>query len=407
MAHFIRPVRLASVERLREAWRASKDASQRGRSAGVDGVTPYRFRSRLDENIRKVRGRLLRPGFKFNPLRPVFIPKAGGRIRIICVPTVEDRLIQRLLLRYLNDGDKLTVATPVSYGFRAGLGIQTAIKKARNLRRSHPWVLKSDITSFFDKIRREELKAEVAARLRKSSAVPLIAAAIETEIECSDDEERLTIERAGIETGLGLRQGMPLSPLLSNLVLRNFDLVLYERGIHLVRYADDFVVLADTENQCLDALSLVRELLAKKGHTVPELKTSGNSKTVIYPPDTAVELLGFELRPGHRSYEIAVPKVAFEEIRHRLKPFHEFDTVCRRWRRLSRAVSVLNSTVDGFINVYRPARNFADFQSHAMQCRQNAVGGLLSGIFGAEIVKSLDRTRRDFLDIAEPVDSDE
>lgn len=318
---------------------------------------------------------------------------------------MQDRLIQRLLLEYLNDGDKLRIATPVSYGFRRGRGIQTAIKKARNLRRSHPWILKSDISSFFDTIRRDDLKAKILARLRGSSIGQLVIAAIDTEIQCADEDERIRIRKAGLETGRGLRQGMPLSPTLSNLVLRELDLHLNKRGIHIVRYADDFVVLADNEDQCRNALALAKELLAKIGHAVPDLAVGAHSKTVIYCPDDPVEFLGFELRRSRNGYEIAVPREAFEEVARRLQPFQEFSTARRRWQHLSRTVSTLNSTIDGFINVYRLGKNFGDFRSHAYQLRRQALEDLLVGIFGVDVLKNLDPARLDFLDIVGTADS--
>jgi RNA-directed DNA polymerase len=310
-----------------------------------------------------VRERLLQKDFKFKPLRPTFIPKSEGRVRIICVPTVEDRLIQRLVLRHLSNGDRFKINTPVSYGFRKGAGVQNAVQKARNLRRSHRWVLKSNIAAFFDKIQRENLKVEVLTRLQRSSLGPIICAAIDTEIQTPDRKEKERIQKAGIVSGLGLRQGMPLSPVLSNLVLREFDLKLYRVGISLVRYADDFVILADSENECLTALDLVRNLLARKGHSVPDL--GPKSKTQIYSPDKAVEFLGFELRPNDGSYEIAVPCVAFDEVKQRLRQFESFDLVRDRWQHLSRAISALNSISDGFIGSYRPAKNFHDLRSHA------------------------------------------
>jgi retron-type reverse transcriptase len=210
----VRPLRYASVERLREAWSQSKDAGPRGRSAGIDHITPIRFRERLDENLRNTRERLIRLDFKFHPLRPTFIPKAGGKFRIICIPTVEDRLIQRLILRCLNDGDKLKVDTPVSYGFKRGSGIQAAVKKARNLRRRHQWVLKSDVTSFFDTIKRDSLREEVQRRLRRSSLASIVCSAIDAEIECADRHDQQRIAEARIIRGKGLRQGMPLAAVI-------------------------------------------------------------------------------------------------------------------------------------------------------------------------------------------------
>jgi len=394
-----RPLRIASVERIRDAWNSSKDAGKRGRSAGVDGVTPYRFRSRLDENIRRLRDRILSPDFTYSSLRPVFIPKKSGADRVICVPTVEDRLVQRLLLEHLTSGDKLKIETPVSYGFRQGLGVAKAVAKARNLRREHCWALKSDISAFFDEIDRSVLKEQIGSRLRNSSIATLVVAAVDTEIECTQPGDVVRLEESGIKSGRGLRQGMPLSPMLSNVVLRDFDLTLHRKGICLVRYADDFVILADSETQCLEALKLVTQLLGDLGHRVPDLNIGSPPKTTIHRPSEAFEFLGFELRPKGGGYEIAIPDHAFEEVKERLKPFDSFDVVSSQSKNLAAAISSINSVAEGFLSVYKSAKNFSDLASHVDQCRKNAANKLMSAIFGPSVLTQLDARRRDFIGI--------
>jgi hypothetical protein len=73
-----RPTHLASIRNLNTTWDASKDGLNRGRAAGVDGLTPKQFRNRLDQGLARVRGRLLSPEFGFLPLRVTFIPKRSG-----------------------------------------------------------------------------------------------------------------------------------------------------------------------------------------------------------------------------------------------------------------------------------------------------------------------------------------
>ena len=296
------------------------------------------------------------------------------------------------------DDDKLKVINSVSYGFRKGFGVQKAVTVARNIRRDHPWVLKSDIQSFFDKIQRETLKNDISRRLGKSSVVPLVCCAIDTEIHCTNSSEKSRIEKAGIQPGLGLRQGMPLSPLLSNVVLREFDATLHKRKVRMVRYADDFAIFADSEPECRSILPLVKNLLAAKQHNVPE--PGPESKTVIYRPDSAVEFLGFELRPSKQGkYVVAIPAAAFNELKKRLDQFRDFNEARNKWRYFSQTVSTLNSTVNGFVNVYEAGNNFGDFRAHAVNCRNQALNDLLGSIFGVEVLSKLDKSRRDFLDL--------
>jgi RNA-directed DNA polymerase len=210
-----RPTRIASVGNLVQAWRDSKDASGKGRAAGIDRVTATSFRENLNRNIELLHDRLVSGSFHFQRLRPICIQKPNGKIRIICVPTVEDRLVQRLIASYLAANDKLEIGNDVSYGTMRGRGgTRAAIKSARNLRRDFPWVFKSDISQFFDQIPRGRLKTSLEKKLKRSSIVPLLHAAIDCEIDARGARNAADVRNAGIREGLGLRQGMPLSPML-------------------------------------------------------------------------------------------------------------------------------------------------------------------------------------------------
>lgn len=340
---------------------------------------------------------MLDPNFQFHDLRPIFIRKKDGRDRIICIPTVQDRLIQRLVLEYLVTGDKLSVVNPVSYGFRRGSGVQKAIATAKRIRQQHQWALKSDIQSFFDRIDRTSLKDVLRARLRGSSVVPILLKAIDCEIRSESSRDKARIEANGIQKGTGLRQGMPLSPLLSNVELRDFDLSLLKAKIHVVRYADDFVVFADSNADCKDALQLIRKQLAKKGHSIPDLGPT--SKTQIYDPDTSVEFLGLELRRKGNSYQIAAPNEAFDEVKYLLEPYSDYSLIAKEVANFGDAIFRLNSSVNGFLNAYRTAANFTDLSSHAVNCRRSALEALLTSIFGKAVLASLDDSKRSFLRI--------
>lgn len=393
-----RPITLASIQRLRATWFQSKDNRLRGRAAGIDGLSPEQFKARLDERLVQIRHRMLQSDFTFQALRPNFIPKKNGGLRVICVPTVEDRLIQRVVLDYLGIGDKLGVRNRVSYGFHSGSGVQHAVRAARNIRREHRWALKSDIESFFNSIQRGKLKREVAAKLRNRSVVPFLLSAIDTEIrpDGRDDEARLLAQ--GIEVGLGLRQGMPLSPLLSNVVLRDFDHHIVKSGHRMVRYADDFVVLCDSEAECRTVLALMRELLAKKGHSLPAL--GEGSKTAIYAPDEAVEFLGFEISPEKRGYTIQVPPVAMGRVNDLCAPFRTFATCKAEWPTLARALQALNAKINSFVSSYQIANNFDDLRSHADNCKRESVSRLLVDMLGVDVVARLTPEQMSFVDMS-------
>ncbi|WP_395016784.1 reverse transcriptase domain-containing protein [Dongia sp.] len=395
-----RPIRIASIQNLRRVWESSKDAHGRGGAPGVDGVTPRAFRSNLDPNIEAVQDRVLTQPFVFSKLRPVPLLKASGKIRIICVPTLADRLVQRLFVDYLVTGDKLRVKNSVSFGFvRGGGGVARAIKKAKNLRAEFPWAFKSDIASFFDEIDREDLKANLEKQFHRSSSLPFLQAAIDCEVDTSNKYKAAQIAAAGLKPGVGLRQGMPLSPLLSNFVLRDFDRLFELHGARLVRYADDFVLFAKTEDECRSFFPMVRSQLAKKNHTIPDI--SPGSKTAIYAPAEPVEFLGFEIKKtaSANSYRVVAPAAAFKAIKASLDEFSDLDHAIATYKNLARTVQSANATMAGFLGAYQPAKNFDDLKSHAGNCRAETFRRLLSTLFGAPAIAQLDDRKREFVEL--------
>lgn len=170
---FPRPTKIASLDNLLEAWNSSPDSKGVGKAPGIDRRKPVAFGQDLYRNLQAIRSKLLAGPYEFSRLRPIPIRKSNSKgYRIICIPTVENRLVQRLIGNYLNKGDKLGIHNSVSYGFIAGRGTSKALRKATRLRCTHPWAFKSDITSFFDTIDRTNLTSALRRRLGGSSIVP-------------------------------------------------------------------------------------------------------------------------------------------------------------------------------------------------------------------------------------------
>ena len=191
--------------------------------------------------------------------------------RVICIPTVRDRLVQRAIVAYITSRSKFPINNNSSFGFIKGLGPHSAIKRALELRAKYDWCLKTDIQSFFDRIPRRPLKDQVAKALRGNSLQPLIFKAIDCEIQGdSDDKERL--RKQGLRAGLGIRQGMPLSPLLANLALSGFDKEVAGRKIGMVRYADDPVLFFRTKDERRTVVSILNYCSAPSNFQSPILQ---------------------------------------------------------------------------------------------------------------------------------------
>src|ERR1700722_2434998 len=234
-----KPVRMLSKTALFNAWKSSRDSSSNPGRPGTDKESARQFGAKLDSNLDHIVHQLREGRYAFSKLHVVFIPKQNSDTeRVICIPTVRDRLVQRAIGEYLTSRSVFPINNTSSFGFIKGMGPPSAIERALELREKYNWCLKTDIKSFFDKISRPILKAKVAQALKGNSLQPLIFNVIDCEVK-STRQNRDKIQRKGITTGLGIRQGMPLSPLLANLALAEFDKHAEGRDIKMARYADD------------------------------------------------------------------------------------------------------------------------------------------------------------------------
>jgi RNA-directed DNA polymerase len=285
-----RPLKILSKSNLRAAWNDARDSSPNAGRPGIDGITASRFAANLDHNLETLAGRLRRGQYGPSSLKAVFIPKPNSdKERMICIPTVSDRLIQRAIISYLDKNRKFPIYNSSSFGFLRDLGTGAAINAAVKHRQLYDWCLKTDIESFFDKIPRQYLKTCVERALGKHSLVPIISKIIDCEVKPSI-WNRSKIQKHGIEMGAGIRQGMPLSPILANLVLSEFDNRIERNGKKMVRYADDIAVFFKTKKEAEEGHKFVSDTLAHIKLTIPGL--SDNSKTQLLGPSDPIDFLG-------------------------------------------------------------------------------------------------------------------
>jgi len=199
-------------------------------AAGVDGMTVDELLPYCRAHWPRIREELRRGRYRPHPVRRVMIPKPGGGERMLGIPTVLDRLIQQALLQVLQPIFDPHFS-PDSFGFRPGRSAHDALKRAReHVRAGHRWVVDLDLEKFFDRVNHDVLMARVARRVKDKRVLRLI---------------RRYLQAGMLEGGVvspraeGTPQGGPLSPLLSNVLLDEWDKELERRGHRFVRYADD------------------------------------------------------------------------------------------------------------------------------------------------------------------------
>lgn len=238
--------RATSVELLHQSWarvRANNGA------AGGDGVSVARFGFFAEAALPALSERLRTFSYRPGPSRRVNVPKKSGGMRPLDIPCVVDRVAQ---------GAAAAALTPVleplmedsSFAYRPGRGVAQAVQRISSLRRDgYTFVVEADIKRYFENIRHDLLLGKLEAATGDDAILDLIALWLEWHAPA----------------GIGLPQGSPLSPLLANLHLDAADEALEGRGVRLVRYADDFLLLAKTEARAERALKDALAVMAEHG----------------------------------------------------------------------------------------------------------------------------------------------
>jgi hypothetical protein len=133
------------------------NSTQKSRnSSGVDGQTIAEFASKRSEYISRISKEIRSKHFRYQKLSPHFVKKASGKYRVICVPTIRDRVVQRALNDYLGNRLETTLNNEISFGFLNNKGVEKAVRTACTYRQNYPWAFKTDISAFFDRIDREK-----------------------------------------------------------------------------------------------------------------------------------------------------------------------------------------------------------------------------------------------------------
>lgn len=395
-----RPSKILSVKNLSETWHTSRDSGQNAGAAGVDGVKARRYAANLSSNIATLSERIRLDQFGFAKLRAVTIPKSNSnKDRVICIPTVEDRLVQRTLSTYLHKRRLLPIYNDSSFGFLPGKGVSKALEQVLQLRREHQFVFETDISAFFDNVDRNLLIERLRRSLGRSNALNLLENAVRCEIKPSIDcsEEKLTLQ--GIVRGKGIRQGMPLSPLFANAALSDFDKHLLKNKVKLIRYADDLIVFANSKQQALEHGKLVEETLMTQGLAIPSLSEDG--KTKVAGKMEPFEFLGREIYFSQRwgDYQQGVSNGKIQKIIDSIIELSQIETAIENKKQFHEIIAVINQKIESYRYSYSDAANSSALDQRLNETRAVAINTMFSSMFGEDATRALTPEHKRFLGI--------
>ena len=290
-----------SRENMVTAWKRVK--ANKG-SAGVDGLSIEQTAEVLKTQWPRIREELQSGHYRPQAVRRVEIPKPGGGIRELGIPTVGDRLIQQALLQVLQPLIDPTFSE-FSYGFRPGRSAQDAVQKAqRYVQDGYQIVVDVDLEKFFDRVNHDTLMDRLAKRIADKRILRLIRRYLQAGIMANG----VMMERSE-----GTPQGSPLSPLLANVLLDEVDKELEQRGHRFARYADDSNVYIRSRRAGERVLRSLRRLYAKLHLKVNESKTAVG-------PVFGGKFLGYCFRRwSNKTVKIAVAPKALETFKQRIR----------------------------------------------------------------------------------------
>lgn len=288
-----------NIQRATRAVKCNKGAP------GIDGITTEEIEEVMLKQWPKIKKDILEGKYRPTPAKRVEIPKPDGNgIRQLGIPTVMDRIIQQAIHQEL-----VPVFDPTfsqySYGFRPNRSAHQAVLQAQTyLKEGCEWVVDIDLEKFFDKVNHDMLMARVARRVKDKRILLLI---------------RRYLQAGVMEDGLikatdeGTSQGGPLSPLLSNIMLDDFDRELENRGLRFVRYADDSNIYVKSEKAGHRVMEAAVKYLTQK------LKLKVNQQKSAVDNPTNRKFLGFTFTKGKEPNRIAVHKSRVKRFKDKIK----------------------------------------------------------------------------------------
>lgn len=268
---------------------ALRQVVRNGGAAGVDGKSAEQYLRKSPTRLLQVQAWLKAGQYTPRPVKRVWIPKLGSNeLRPLGVPTVEDRVVQTAIRNVIEPIFEHTFAEH-SYGFRPGRGAKDALRRvAQLLKAGRVWVVDADLKGYFDSIPQDKLLAAVGEQISDGPLLDMIQRFLEQGV--------MESSRRWQPTERGTPQGAVISPLLANIYMNPLDHLMAQAGKEMVRYADDFVVLCESESEAKEVLEQLRQWVEQAGLILHTTKT----RIVDASQKGGFDFLGYHFERGYR-----------------------------------------------------------------------------------------------------------
>ena len=305
-------------------------------AAGIDGMAVEELGAYLSENGETIREQLRTRKYRPQPVRRVEIPKEGGGVRNLGVPTVVDRFIQQAVTQIL---------TPIfeeqfhehSYGFRPNRCAQQAVLTALEMMNDgHNWIVDIDLAKFFDTVDHDKLMTIFGRTIKDGDVISVVRKFLVSGVMIDGEYE---------DTVIGTPQGGNISPLLANIMLNELDKEMEQRGLDFVRYADDLIIMVGSKQAAERVMkSITRFVEERLG-----LKVNAEKSKVDKPKGIKYLGFGFYFDSFAKVYKARPHAKSVEKFKAKMKKLTQ-----RSWG-VSNTYKVqkLNQLTRGWINYFK------------------------------------------------------
>lgn len=318
-------------------------------ASGVDGVTVDELGKYMYLHKEEIKEQIRNRKYKPSPVRRVYIPKENGDKRGLGIPTVVDRLIQQAMVQVLSPIYEEQFSE-TSYGFRPNRSCEMAIiKLLEYFNDGYTWIVDIDLQKFFDTVCHDKLIGIIMKTIHDGELVSLIRKYLVSGV----------MENGVVSpTKVGTPQGGNLSPLLSNIMLNELDKELEKRGLKFTRYADDCIIVVQSEKATNRVMESITKFIEKK----LGLKVNTEKSKVARPNE--IKYLGFGFY--YTKTGIIKPKPHLKSIQKFKRKLKQLTK--RSWSiSLDKRIVKLNQVIRGWINYFRVAdmrRHLKGITSH-------------------------------------------
>jgi len=310
-------------------------------SAGVDHMPVTKLSELWSIDKEELTAEVRSGKYLPQPILGIEIPKGNGKMRLLGIPTVTDRLLQQAVLQVIMARFEFEFSES-SFGFRPNKSLHQAVLKAQGyINEGYQYIVDIDLKTFFDEIDHFYLVQLLYRKIKCLETLRLIRKWLRSPI---------SIKGKLVKRRKGVPQGSPLSPLLSNIILHELDRELERQGLRFVRYADDFSIYTKTKANSRKVGNAIFKFLRNKLKLTINREKSGIRRPV------QLTILGFGFVPTYvkgekGKYQLVVSEKSWKKLKQKLKILTRKTTPMSFDERIEK----LNQVQRGWVNNFRMA----------------------------------------------------